>query len=142
MPLITIEIPAMPGMLPGDPITIEEHAATKGMSLYRLEGGQVAAVMPATHGQPVPFALFLLWRAVANLTRVCPVCAERASLETMAHESDCPLSDAALGDLRRELVSHDLAGDESTYLVDAAERPRRWQVTPPRLAPAVPGARA
>jgi len=133
MPLIAIETPPMPGMLPGDPVTIEEHAASRSMSLYRLEAGHVAAVMPATHGQPVPFALFLLWRAVANLTRICPVCAERASVDTMAHGGRCPISDSGFRELRKELDR-----GESTCVVGAAERPRRWQVTPPRLAPAVP----
>lgn len=124
----------------GDAVTIEEHPGPDAAwSLYKLPGGTVAVLSPSPERLASGMlALIGLWRAVANLTRVCPACAARVRMGpstdggpatgTMTHENRCVLSDGAI------TASYDELAGGSPLPADLPSAPRQWTVCPPRLA--------
>lgn len=120
-------------------VEVWEEPLGDGWSLYVLPGGGTACLMEEISSKwSRDFALSVLGRIVANLSRVCPTCGARAVLEgatiggpgftgKMEHEGQCPLSDDGLRAART---------DEPAGPIPPG--PRYWIVWVPRLRPVAP----
>lgn len=136
---LTIDDPLPPGIIEGAEVVLWEDEVSADVSAWTMPGGSVVCVGPSAD-------LFLdsgptlMWRVIASLCGVCPVCSATielglASAARMEHEAWCPVSDAGMARL---------TGMGADYAIASASplggRPREWRLRP--LRPAEGGAAA